>query len=231
MANEVSRRQFLKGGLAAAAGVSLFGLGYAPKAAAEGKYTPGTYSAVVKGKVSDVTVTMTFDADSITDVKVDVSGETQGIGSVIGEEMEEALLSGQTWDVDAVAGATESSDAVRKAAAACVAQATGSEVVIEENIPTANADWLGEEPEIAESDIKAEYECDVLVIGAGTSGAFAACAAVEERYGIRHPRHPRGLRFKTADRRRRRCGQRDGHSPPVQLESGLYPPQSCQALG
>ncbi len=180
MANEVSRRQFLKGGLAAAAGVSLFGLGYAPKAAAEGKYTPGTYSAVVKGKVSDVTVTMTFDADSITDVKVDVSGETQGIGSVIGEEMEEALLSGQTWDVDAVAGATESSDAVRKAAAACVAQATGSEVVIEENIPTANADWLGEEPEIAESDIKAEYECDVLVIGAGTSGAFAACAAVEE---------------------------------------------------
>ncbi len=169
MANEVSRRQFLKGGLAAAAGVSLFGLGYAPKAAAEGKYTPGTYSAVVKGKVSDVTVTMTFDADSITDVKVDVSGETQGIGSVIGEEMEEALLSGQTWDVDAVAGATESSDAVRKAAAACVAQATGSEVVIEENIPTANADWLGEEPEIAESDIKAEYECDVLVIGAGTS--------------------------------------------------------------
>ena len=40
MANEVSRRQFLKGGLAAAAGVSLFGLGFTPKAAAEGKYTP-----------------------------------------------------------------------------------------------------------------------------------------------------------------------------------------------
>ena len=180
MANEVSRRQFLKGGLAAAAGVSLFGLGFTPKAAAEGKYTPGTYSAVVKGKVSDVTVTMTFNADSITDVKVDVSGETQGIGSVIGEKMEEALLSGQTWDVDAVSGATESSDAVRKAAAACVAQATGSEVVIEDNIPTANSDWLGEEPAIADSDIKAEYECDVLVIGAGTSGSFAACAAVEE---------------------------------------------------
>ena len=94
MANEVSRRQFLKGGLAAAAGVSLFGLGFTPKAAAEGKYTPGTYSAVVKGKVSDVTVTMTFDADSITDVKVDVSGETR----------ESALLSVKRWKKRSSAG-------------------------------------------------------------------------------------------------------------------------------
>ena len=180
MTNEVSRRQFLKGSLATAASAALFGLGVAPKAKAEGLYTPGTYSAVAKGKVGDVTVTMTFDENSITDVKVDVSGETQGIGSVIGEKMEAALKSAQSWDVDAVTGATESSEAVRKAAAACVAQATGSEVVIEDNTPTANSDWLGEEPVVDESAITAEFDCDVLVVGAGTSGSFAACAAVEE---------------------------------------------------
>ncbi|MBR4550630.1 MAG: FAD-dependent oxidoreductase [Oscillospiraceae bacterium] len=179
MPNEVSRRQFLRSGLATAAGAALFGLGFAPKAAA-GIYTPGTYTAVSRGKVSDVTVTMTFDADSITDVKVDVSGETQGIGAAIGEKMEQALLAGQTWEIDGVTGATETSDAVRKAAAACVAQATGSEVIIEDNRPTANADWLGEEPEVPEESITAEFECDVLVVGAGTSGSFAACAAVEE---------------------------------------------------
>ena len=46
--------------------------------------------------------------------------------------------------------------------------------------PAAAADWLGQEPEIAEEEITAEYECDVLVIGAGTAGTFAAAAAVEE---------------------------------------------------
>lgn len=178
MANALSRRQFLKGSLATAAGAALFTLGLGGKASA-GTYTPGTYTAVARGKESDVTVTMTFDANSITDVQIDVSGETQGIGSRC-SAMAESILNAQTWEVDSVSGATETSLAVRKAAAACVAQATGSEVVIEEEAPTASSDWLGEEPEVDESDITAEFECDVLVIGAGTSGTFAACAAVEE---------------------------------------------------
>ncbi len=178
MANEVSRRQFLKGSLATAAGAALFTLGLGGKAAA-GTYTPGTYSAVSRGKESDVSVTMTFDAESITDVQIDVSGETQGIGSRC-DVMAEAILNAQSWEVDGVAGATETSTAVRKAAAACVAQATGSEVVIEDEGPTANSDWLGEEPTVDESAVTAEFDCDVLVIGAGTSGTFAACAAVEE---------------------------------------------------
>ena len=50
----------------------------------KGIYTPGTYSASAKGIGSDVTVTMTFDANSITDVAIDVSGETPGIGAAIG---------------------------------------------------------------------------------------------------------------------------------------------------
>ena len=179
MAHEVSRRQFLKGGLATAASAALFGLGLSGRARAEGSYTPGTYSAVARGKESDVTVTMSFDENSITDVVIDVSGETQGIGTTC-DKMAEQILNAQNWEVDGVAGATETSTAVRKAAAACVAQATGSEVVVEDNTPTASSDWLGQEPVIDESEIRAEYVCDVLVVGAGTSGSFAACAAVEE---------------------------------------------------
>ncbi len=179
MKQEVTRRQFLKGSLAAAAMFGI-GIGAGTEKAHAGMYTPGTYSAVAKGMKSDVTVTMTFDADSITDVIIDVSGETPEIGGRIGETMAEAIRNSQSWEIDAVTGATESSNAIRKAAAACVAQATGEEVVIEDNTPTANSDWLGEEPEIDEAAITAEYECDVLVVGAGTSGSFAACAAVEE---------------------------------------------------
>lgn len=46
--------------------------------------------------------------------------------------------------------------------------------------PEAANDWLGEAPEIAESDIVETIETEVLVCGAGTSGLFAACAAAEE---------------------------------------------------
>ena len=183
MANEVSRRQFLKSSLATAASAALFGVGLgstAAKAAAEGRYTPGTYSAVAKGMESDVTVTMTFDADSITDVQIDVSGETPAIGGRIGETLAQQILAAQSFEVDGVTGASTTGGAIKKAAAACIAQATGSEVVVEDNSPAANSDWLGEEPEIAEAEITAEYDCDVLVVGAGTSGSFAACAAVEE---------------------------------------------------
>ncbi|MEG0504311.1 MAG: FAD-dependent oxidoreductase, partial [Raoultibacter sp.] len=45
---------------------------------------------------------------------------------------------------------------------------------------SAAVDWLGEEPEIAESDIVETVDTEVLVCGAGTSGLFAACAAAEE---------------------------------------------------
>ena len=104
MSNELSRRQFLRGSLATAAGVALFGAGLNTKGvkAAAGMYTPGTYSATARGMESEVTVTMTFDADAITDVKIDVSGETAGIGAAIGETMEQAILDAQGYEIDAV---------------------------------------------------------------------------------------------------------------------------------
>lgn len=39
--------------------------------------------------------------------------------------------------------------------------------------------WLGYEPEIADSDITATYDTEVLVVGGGTGGLFAACSAGE----------------------------------------------------
>jgi hypothetical protein len=41
------------------------------------------------------------------------------------------------------------------------------------------ADWLGVEPQIADADIKETLETEVLIVGGGTSGLFAACSAVE----------------------------------------------------
>ena len=44
---------------------------------------------------------------------------------------------------------------------------------------TAASDWLGEEPEIAESDIVSVEDCELLIIGAGTAGLVASATAAE----------------------------------------------------
>lgn len=80
----------------------------------------------------------------------------------------------------------------------------------------AATDWLGAAPEIAESDVVKTVDTEIIVVGAGTSGTFAACSAVEEgaqciliekpwrrRGGRRHSRHLGGFGVEAAD-----CQQR-----------------------
>ena len=129
MAKLISRREFLKGTAAGAfsiAAASVLGTGTAAFAEEAATYTPGTYSAKAMGLESEVTVTMTFDETSITDVAIDVSGETPAIGGAIGEKMQDAILAAQSGDVDAVSGASITSNAIRTAANDCIAQAKGA---------------------------------------------------------------------------------------------------------
>ena len=73
--SQISRREFLKGSLASAASLAMAGVGLgalSASASAEGIYTPGTYSASAVG-MGNVTVTATFDENSIVDVVLDVS--------------------------------------------------------------------------------------------------------------------------------------------------------------
>lgn len=181
MSQNISRRSFLKGlaGAAGAAAVSTV-LGGSVIASAEekGKYTPGTYSATAKGIASDVVVTMTFDAESITDVSIDVSGETPDIGGKIGDQVAQAILDAQGVEIDAVSGATVTTDAIRAAAADCISQASGAEVVLVEKTPEGAADWLGEAPE--DIEVTEELDTEVLVVGCGTGGWITAMTAAQE---------------------------------------------------
>ena len=43
-----------------------------------------------------------------------------------------------------------------------------------------SSDWLGSEPTVQESDIVETIDTEFLIVGAGTGGLFAACAAGEE---------------------------------------------------
>ena len=44
---------------------------------------------------------------------------------------------------------------------------------------TNGKDWLGVEPTIADSEIAQTIDCEVLVVGCGNAGNFAACSAAE----------------------------------------------------
>ena len=87
--------------------------------------TDGTYTAAAMGMDGDVTVELTVEGDAITDVKVDVSGETPGIGAELGDTVIQQILDAQSAEIDGVAGATVSSDAVRAAVTDALAQASG----------------------------------------------------------------------------------------------------------
>ena len=183
----LSRRDFLKGSVAGAAALTLAGLGLTGKtvAHADGLYTPGTYSATATG-MGTVLVTMTFSEDAITDVVLDVSGETAAIGQAAAEELREALMNSQSAEIDGVAGASITSGAVREAAAKCIAQAKG-EIPVEvigaaEDEEAGPADWLGTAPEIAEADIAETLDTDFLVVGAGNGGLCAGAYATSKGY-------------------------------------------------
>ena len=183
MSKQVSRRDFLKGTAMGALGIAASAALGAPVLAEEEKklYTPGTYSASAQGLESQVTVTMTFDETSILDVVVDSSGETKEIGAAAAETLAEQLKNAQGAEIDGVTGATVTGNAVKKAAADCVAQAMGlaTEEAPAEEKASAD-DWLGEEPEIGEADIYAEAAADVIVVGLGLAGVSAARSAAEQ---------------------------------------------------
>lgn len=183
---EISRRSFLKGALATTATAAVAGIVGIPAAAAlaEGVYKPGTYTATAKG-INTITATMTFSADAITDVVLDLSGETPGYGKDIAEALADALLKAQGSEIDVVSGSTITSKAVMEAANKCIQQAKGEipvEVIEKKDAADGPADWLGEAPEIAETDIVETLTTDFLIVGAGNGGMAAAAYAAKQGY-------------------------------------------------
>lgn len=98
----------------------------APEAAASA-YVPGTYTAASVGFGGEISVTITVDAEAITDVQIVGDSETKGVGSLAVEKMPAMILDAQSADVDTVAGCTISSNAILSAAAKAIEAAQGVE--------------------------------------------------------------------------------------------------------
>ena len=193
--NKISRKGFLKIAAAAAmSGVTAGALAAcnaassstAASAGAAGSYTPGTYTGTAEGISSTVKVTMTFSDSAVTDVVVDTSGETASYGAAAAEELKNQLLNAGSDEIDGVSGSTITSDAVKKAAKSCFAQAKGEATVTSVQLPTGDeTDWLGKEPDIDEAAITETVDTDILIVGAGNGGMFAAAYAAANGLNFR----------------------------------------------
>ena len=205
--NKISRKGFIKIAAAAAmSGVTAGALaacnsasGSASTSGAAGQYIPGTYEGTAEGISSTVKVTMTFSDSAVTDVVVDTSGETASFGAAAADELREQLMAAGSAEIDGVSGSTITSDAVMKAAKSCYAQAKGEAVVSSVQLPTGDEnDWLGKEPDIDEAAITETVDTDILIVGAGNGGMFAAAYAaanglnfrvIEQNANVQDTRH------------------------------------------
>ena len=206
--NKISRKGFLKIAAAAAmSGVTAGALaackgGAASSGAASaapGSYIPGTYEGTAEGISSTVKVTMTFSDSAVTDVVVDTSGETASYGAAAADQLKQQLLASANGEIDGVSGSTITSDAVMKAAKSCFAQAKGEATISSVQLPTGDeTDWLGKEPDIDEASITETIDTDIVIVGAGNGGMFAAAYAaanglnfrvIEQNSAVQDTRH------------------------------------------
>lgn len=192
--NKISRKGFLKIAAAAAmSGVTAGALAACNAASsstaasgATGTYIPGTYEGTAEGISSTVKVTMTFSDSAVTDVVVDTSGETASYGAAAADQLREQLMAAGSAEIDGVSGSTITSDAVMKAAKSCYAQARGEATVTSVQLPTGDEnDWLGKEPDIDEAAITETVDTDILIVGAGNGGIFAAAYAAANGLNFR----------------------------------------------
>lgn len=133
---KISRKDFLKG--AAAGAASLAALGMTGALAAEtpeasSLYVAGAYQAYAVGRNGLITVTVTVSSTSILDIAVTDAAETIGIGSKAVERMPGLILAAQSAEVDDIAGATITCNAIKSAAQEAIENAkAGVDAIIPE---------------------------------------------------------------------------------------------------
>lgn len=130
-------------------------------------YTEGTYTAAAKGNNGDVSVEVVFTSDAIQSVTITEQQETAGIADGALEKIPAGIVENQSLNIDTIAGATNTSNAILSAVEDCVKQA-GGDVEALKNKTTEVV--KGEQEEIG---------CDVVVVGGGAAGTAACLAAVE----------------------------------------------------
>lgn len=152
--------------------------------------TPGTYTGQAQGMHGTIVVETEVSEDAIVSVKVTDAiaktdttvewlphnwmtdqnyaslNETPWIFEAAASRLPDRIVANQSLAVDVVTGATASSQGILAAVTDCVRQAGGDPYALYRPV--------------AKSTATEEYTCDVIVVGAGTSGCTAAAKAAAD---------------------------------------------------
>lgn len=117
----------------------------------------GTYEGSANGMGGALTVSVTVENGRIADVQVGSHSETPGISDPAMEQIPAAIVAAQSTEVEAVAGATVTSEAIKAAVEAA----------------------LSGEGAAQAAELEIAIEPDVIVVGAGMAGLVASVRAAE----------------------------------------------------
>ena len=139
--------------------------GSAPAATTEAAApAAASYTGTAQGMGGEVSVTLTIENGVITDCVATGDKETDGIGSVVIAQFPAQVVEGNTINLDAVSGATITSNAFVEAAKAALTAAGLNP-----------DDYMTKVAAAAAGDVT--KEADVVIVGAGGAGMTAAMTA------------------------------------------------------
>ena len=143
---------------------------FAGSAAADGIYTPGTYTAQAVG-YGNLSVTVTVSEDAIESVVIDGSEETPEIGGAAVEELASQVITNQGPEIDGVSGASLTSEAVRTATKMALEQAAETET--SEKTPVPDGTYQAKTPSFG---VMKEMELAVTFEGNAITAIETICA-------------------------------------------------------
>jgi len=130
-------------------------------------FTPGKYEGEADGFNGPIKVSVTVDAEKITNIEIISHTETENIAASAIKEIPLEIIKFQSIAVDSVSGATGASNGIKEAVKVALLSAGATEEQISKEIIKENA--------TAEKELNA----DVVIVGAGGSGVAAAVTAAE----------------------------------------------------
>ncbi|SEA63586.1 fumarate reductase flavoprotein subunit [Oribacterium sp. KHPX15] len=134
-------------------------------AEAGGDLKDGSYDITVDGRNGKMTVTTVIKDGAIAEVTIGDNTETPEVATTALEQLPKAIVDAGTPFVDAVTGATITSDAIMEAVKGAITAAGG------------NPDSFSKDTGANKSTEVKELEADVVVVGAGATGVSAALTA------------------------------------------------------
>ncbi len=141
-------------------------LAFIGTAAVASPMKPGTYTAKVNGHNAPLTVEVTVDANKILSIKTPDDQESLGVGKVGLKKTADNILRYQSIGVEAVTGATFSSNALKEGVEKCLKQA--------------GADMKQFTRKAEKHPIhNRTYQADVVVIGCGGAGLASAISSMQ----------------------------------------------------